>query len=63
MNKRRFAERNKVAQTPKYWIRLTRVCNNNCIFCLDKTAQNGTSVPLPELKNQLKQGRRQGFKK
>jgi len=63
MNKRRFAKRNKVAQTPKYWVRLTRVCNNNCVFCLDKAAQNGTSMPLSEIKNQLKQGRKQGFKK
>lgn len=63
MNKRRFAQRNKVAQTPKYWVRLTRLCNNNCVFCLDKEAQDGTYVPLQDIENQLKQGRKQGIKK
>jgi MoaA/NifB/PqqE/SkfB family radical SAM enzyme len=63
MNKARLADRNKVAETPKYWIRLTRRCNNNCIFCLDKEAQNGSFIDLDTIKLQLRQGREQGIKK
>ena len=63
MNKERFANRNKVAQTPKYWIRLTRRCNNNCIFCLDKESHNGTAIDLETVKRQLRQGRRQRISK
>src|SRR3989338_5481200 len=63
INEERLNQINKVARTPKYWIRLTRLCNNNCIFCLDKESQNGTYVPWKVINNQLKQGRRQWFKK
>lgn len=63
MNKKRFANRNKVAETPKYWIRLTRRCNNNCVFCLDKEAHNGSFISMDVIRRQLKQGREQGIKK
>jgi MoaA/NifB/PqqE/SkfB family radical SAM enzyme len=63
MNKSRFKKRNIVAERPKYWVRLTRFCNNNCIFCLDKQNQNGTHLELKEIKNELKKGRKLGINK
>ncbi|MBU1078324.1 MAG: radical SAM protein [Spirochaetes bacterium] len=63
MDKEKFKNRNKVAETPKYWIRLTRFCNNNCIFCLDKGAQNGSVIDLKTVKAQLREGRKQNIKK
>lgn len=63
VNKERLANRNRVAETPKYWVRLTRLCNNNCIFCLDREAQNGSVISFKTVRQQLNQGRRQGFRK
>lgn len=59
----KFLKRNKIAEKPKYWVRLTRLCNNNCVFCLDKQNQNGSFLKLRDIKNELKRGRRQGIKK
>ncbi|MFA5116859.1 MAG: radical SAM protein [Candidatus Omnitrophota bacterium] len=63
MNKERLKNRNEVAETPKYWLRLTRFCNNNCIFCLDKEAHNGLFVDLRTITRQLKEGRKKGMRK
>ena len=42
------------------WVRLTRICNNNCIFCLDKETQDGTVIPLEEIKADIRAGREDG---
>ncbi|MBN1899548.1 MAG: radical SAM protein [Spirochaetes bacterium] len=63
INKERLIKRNEAAETPKYWIRLTRMCNNNCVFCLDKFIQNGTSIDMKTIKCQLREGRKNGIKK
>lgn len=51
-------QKEKAATKGKHWVRLTKICNNNCIFCLDKDAQNGTVVSLPEIKKNLLDGRK-----
>ena len=51
--------KDKVAQEKRHWIRLTRVCNNNCLFCLDKENQNGKIIPVGEVMKKLEQGRRE----
>lgn len=38
------------------WVRLTRACNNKCIFCLDEEAQNGTALSFSEIILDLKKG-------
>lgn len=30
------------SEEKKYWVRLTRACNNKCIFCLDSNSHNNT---------------------
>jgi MoaA/NifB/PqqE/SkfB family radical SAM enzyme len=55
-------QREEAVAKKKYWLRLTRACNNNCLFCLDKEMQNGQMVPLKEVLSELKKGRRQNFK-
>lgn len=54
-------QRDRVATKKKYWLRLTRNCNNRCLFCLDKDAQNGTALPLENILAELKKGRRGDF--
>ncbi|MDD4907709.1 MAG: radical SAM protein [Candidatus Omnitrophica bacterium] len=63
MNKERLKNRNKVGQTHKYWLRLTRFCNNNCIFCLDKESHDGLFIDFAAITRQLREGRRQGIRK
>ena len=31
----RMLERERIANRPKHWVRLTTACNNKCLFCLD----------------------------
>jgi len=63
MNKKRLAKRNIAAEQPKLWVRLTRLCNNNCVFCLDKQNQNGSFLKLEDIKGELERGRKQGVGK
>lgn len=56
-------QREIAATTPKHWVRLTRVCNNHCIFCLDKEPQNGTCLPFARIKKDLAEGRRKNINK
>jgi pyruvate-formate lyase-activating enzyme len=50
-------QKERAATKGKHWVRLTKICNNNCIFCLDKDAQDGTVVSLPEIEKNLLNGR------
>lgn len=54
-----WRNREKTATENRHWIRLTRVCNNNCIFCLDKDEQDGTIIPFSKIEEELKKGREQ----
>ncbi|HOU54656.1 MAG TPA: radical SAM protein [Myxococcota bacterium] len=44
----------------RLWVRLTRACNNRCLFCHDVGAQNGTIVPEEEVLARLREGRARG---
>lgn len=59
-SKKRFEQRNKASSVKKHWVRLTRLCNNRCIFCLDKEPQNGTVIPFSEIKKRFKEGLKEG---
>lgn len=47
----------------KQWVRLTRICNDNCVFCLDKDNLNGMLVPFDEIISILSRGIGQGAKR
>lgn len=51
--------KDKVVQQKRHWVRLTRVCNNNCLFCLDKENQSGQAVPFGNIIKELKKGRQE----
>jgi len=44
----------------RQWVRLTRGCNNHCLFCLDSGAQTGRVVPVEEVRQRIVKGREQG---
>lgn len=56
-----LAQREKAAVKKKYWLRLTRNCNNQCVFCLDKDAQNKTALLFSDILAELKKGRKNNF--
>jgi MoaA/NifB/PqqE/SkfB family radical SAM enzyme len=45
----------------KFWLRLTRACNNKCAFCLDYTSHNNTSYSLKYLRTMIKRGYERNF--
>jgi pyruvate-formate lyase-activating enzyme len=56
----RVAEREAAAERPHHWVRLTRCCNNRCIFCSDAGAHTGQHVPVEVARQQIIDGRRAG---
>lgn len=40
----------------KHWVRLSRACNNKCIFCLDYNSQNNTKYSYNYLCKKIKMG-------
>ncbi len=48
------------AQEKRQWVRLTKLCNNRCTFCLDTDAQDGTVVPLADVKRRILAGVEEG---
>lgn len=57
------SQKEKSATEKRHWIRLTKTCNNQCIFCLDSENQNGTFLSLKEIKNNLLKGREEKIKR
>ena len=53
-------DREAAAHEKRNWIRLTRLCNNKCTFCLDALAHNETVVPDEEVKRRILDGRKNG---
>ena len=53
-------ERERIAAEARHWVRIARVCNNRCAFCLDSDAQDGTLASREEVEAELVRGRDQG---
>ena len=52
-------------ETPKdrHWVRLTRLCNQRCLFCLDRDAQNGVLLSVVTIRRDLEEGRERGLRR
>jgi MoaA/NifB/PqqE/SkfB family radical SAM enzyme len=44
----------------RHWVRLTRACNNHCIFCLDSDCQDGSFLPYDEIMRDIRGGLAEG---
>lgn len=53
-------ERESSAVEKRNWVRLTKLCNNRCTFCLDSDAHDGECVPEMVVKAQIVEGRKSG---
>ncbi len=60
MNEGEVAFREAAVHEKRHWVRLTRVCNNRCLFCLDSGAQDGRVVPDEVVRQRIMEGRRAG---
>ena len=45
------------------WVRLTRVCNNRCLFCLDAESHDGGYESMDSVASVLKAGRAEGCRR
>jgi MoaA/NifB/PqqE/SkfB family radical SAM enzyme len=52
--------REKVATNVRFWLRISRVCNNRCLFCHDSILQDGVFLGFDELKKQIIEARERG---
>jgi MoaA/NifB/PqqE/SkfB family radical SAM enzyme len=48
--------KNDMDERKKHWVRLTRTCNNRCVFCLDSDEQDGTVIPTRDVIANLEKG-------
>ncbi len=60
MSELSLEQREQVAGQVRHWVRLTRRCNNRCLFCLDAPVQDGSLVPMEEITADLEAGRKRG---
>ncbi|OGR90685.1 MAG: hypothetical protein A2V88_10555 [Elusimicrobia bacterium RBG_16_66_12] len=54
---------NDGATEKRHWVRLTRVCNQRCVFCHDRDAQDGTFASWEAVYRSLRAGRTQGMRR
>jgi MoaA/NifB/PqqE/SkfB family radical SAM enzyme len=58
-----MADTGQGAAEKRHWVRLTRCCNQRCLFCHDRGAQDGKAVAWERLRRELSSGRRQGLRR
>lgn len=59
----RAAQKEAAVREERHWVRLTRACNNRCLFCLDSDALAGggpLAVPDAEIEAEIRRGRERG---
>ncbi|MDD2566141.1 MAG: radical SAM protein [Candidatus Gracilibacteria bacterium] len=60
-NNSNLLSKEKTQKQNRIWVRIASVCNNNCIFCLDSNAHDGTFSDEEEIKKNIKDGFKEGF--
>ncbi len=52
-----MAERERVANRRKHWVRVVTACNSRCLFCLDSDTPRNLYLPEDEVRAELDRGR------
>lgn len=60
MNRAKLRAREESSSVKKHWVRLTRACNNRCVFCLDKEPQDGSVLTLKQIRKSFSEGLKSG---
>lgn len=53
-------KKNSAATVKKHWVRLTRACNNRCVFCLDSETHDGSVLTVRTIARDLQKGIKRG---
>ncbi len=56
MDEEKNRTKDAAAEQKRHWVRITRACNNRCLFCLDRENQNGSVITMEEIVADLKRG-------
>ncbi len=48
------------ASEKRHWVRITRACNNRCMFCLDRDSLDGTLLDMEAVEADLRRGIERG---
>lgn len=51
------------ASEKRHWVRLTKYCNQRCLFCLDRSAQTGGVLTMAAIRKELALGRKRGLRR
>jgi MoaA/NifB/PqqE/SkfB family radical SAM enzyme len=57
----KMKQREEASNKKKHWVRLTGICNNACLFCLDRDSQDGLIKPFDQVKKDLLLGQEEGI--
>jgi len=63
MNGNKAFIKDAAAEQKRHWVRITRACNNRCLFCLDRENRNGSVFSVDEVVADLKRGLATGAKR
>lgn len=55
--------RDSVAEQNRKWVRITRSCNNKCLFCLDQPNHDGSMIPVQKIRKTLEKGLSEGARR
>ena len=48
--------RERIANRPKHWVRLTTACNNACLFCLDMDTPRNVYLEREPVEAEIRRG-------
>ncbi|MEW6074769.1 MAG: radical SAM protein [Candidatus Omnitrophota bacterium] len=51
------------SEEKRLWVRLTKACNNRCLFCLDYESQDGSCIELSLVQSELMKGRNENIRR
>lgn len=60
MERKDLEVKESAVKEKRIWVRLTRRCNNGCLFCLDSDSHDGTAISTETVQGQIAAGREQG---
>ena len=60
MERKNLQVKEAAVKEKRIWVRLTRRCNNGCLFCLDSDSHDGSAISVEAVEERIREGREQG---
>lgn len=61
MKENNLVQKEKATRQNRVWVRISSVCNNRCVFCLDSDAHTGEFVNEDIVKEEIKNDFKSGY--